>query len=321
MKDFEINKSLFEDSSTIDFGGDDGNEFDFLAGFDDEGTETGTATADTTAEAGDGDGFADPQTEEAGADEGAAPTTEQGAAEAGADTDKYTFIAKIDHKDQEVTVSKDDLPTMYQKAQNMDRANQRATVARQEADHHKQNLERIAATARNLNFEGETSEEVIQAMLNSLTESARSAKVSSMVSAGTNKEVAEFIVDQQMKPQEPVQAPASVSAEGKNATPTPEQFNQDLQMLLARRPELRNQTHFPEEVLQAYAQGEDLTVAYLDYESRKATAEKAALESQNRIYKQNQESASKAPVKGVSGSGTTGAKEDPWLAGFDDADW
>lgn len=322
MKNLEMNQGLFEDGSTIHFGGEDGEQFDFLAGFDDEGTSAGTAEADTTAEAEDtGDGFSDPETEEAGTDDGVAPTTEQDAAEVPADPEKYTFIAKIDHKDQEVTVAKEDLPTMYQKAQNMDRANQRANTARQEADQYKKNLDRIAATARTLNFQGETPEEVIQAMLDSVTESARNAKVSSMVNAGTAKDVAEFIVDQQMKPQEPVEVPASVSEGTQSDVPTPEQFNQDLQMLLARRPELRQQTHFPDEVLQAYAQGEDLTVAYLDYESRKSAAEKAELENQNRIFKQNQESANKAPVRGVSGSGTTGAKEDPWLAGFDDESW
>ena len=322
MDNFEINKSLFEDGSTIQFGGEGGEEFDFLAGFDDDGADAGTATADTTAEAEDmGDDFATPDSEETGAEEGAAPTTEQGAAEGQEEPETYTFIAKIDHKDQEVTVAKQDLPTMYQKAQNMDRANQRATTARQEADQYKRNLDRIAATARTLDFQGETTEEVIQAMLDSVTESARSARVNSMVSAGTAKDVAEYIVGQQMKPQEPVEAPASASEGAQSGIPTPEQFNQDLQLLLARRPELRDQTHFPDEVLQAYAQGENLTVAYLDYESRKAAAEKAELENQNRIYKQNQESASKAPVRGVAGSGASAAREDQWLAGFDDEYW
>ena len=62
-------------------------------------------------------------------------------------------------------------------------------------------------------------------------------------------------------------------------------------------------------------------ITYLDYESKQSAAEKQALEKQNRIFRQNQESANRAPVKGVSGSGGISSKEDPWLAGFDDPYW
>lgn len=95
-----------------------------------------------------------------------------------------------------------------------------------------------------------------------------------------------------------------------------------MQALLKRRPELVSKTDkFPEEVLQAYIGGENLTVAYLDYEAKQAAAEKKALEEANRVLQRNQESARRAPVKGVASSGGTGGKEDPMLAGFDETYW
>ena len=78
---------------------------------------------------------------------------------------------------------------------------------------------------------------------------------------------------------------------------------------------------FPDEVLQAYMEGENLTVAYMEYEMKQAAAERAGLQEQNRVLQQNQKSAARAPVKGVSGGGETGGKEDFTLAGFDDPDW
>ena len=107
--------------------------------------------------------------------------------------------------------------------------------------------------------------------------------------------------------------------------PDAEQFTKDLQALLEKRPELSNREGaepFPQEVLTAYMGGEDLTVAYLDYEAKQSAAEQAALREHNRILRQNQSAAMKAPVKGVSGGGEDlSAREEQWLKGFDDREW
>lgn len=313
----EINSSLFEDSSTIHFGGDGGEAFDFLQGFDD--ADTGEAgAADTNGASATEEGAEEAAQGTETAEE--APTTEQTQEQTEPTSGKLTFKAKVDHQEQDVSVDESELPSLYQKAMNMDRANQRANTARQEAEGYKSYIERIADTARTLDFQGETAEEAIEAMLSSVLGSARDSKVEALINGGTAKEVAEFIVGQQMKAPEQAQPTQQVKT-GESAAPSAEQFSKDLQQLIAKRPELRSMQEFPEEVLAAYAQGENLTVAYLDYESRKTAAEMQALANQNKIFKQNQESANKAPVKGVTGSGGTDAKEDIWLKGFDDNYW
>ena len=328
-----IEQTAFEDESTIHFGGD-GEEFDFLAGFDDDASASETPTTEQqSAENQEGSETEESEGHDVGDAE--APTTEQQSAEPG----KLTFKAKIDHQEQDVSIEADELPTIYQKAQNMDRAVQRANKAQQDMEQYRSSIEEIASMARGLGFDGTTPEEAIRAAMNDMTHSTREQRVEALVNVGTAKEVAEFVVDQQMKPapaaepheteaEEQQQAEAETQEEpadgtdpGSN-TPTPEQFNLELQNLLARRPELlESGKPFPEEVLKAFMDGENLTVAYLDYESKQSAAERQELEKQNRIFRQNQESAKRAPVRGVSGSGGISSKEDPWLVGFDDPYW
>ena len=74
--------------------------------------------------------------------------------------------------------------------------------------------------------------------------------------------------------------------------------------------------------MRAYADGADLLSAYSAY--RVQASEKAAksIKKENQILKQNAASAAKAPVKGVSGGGSTNQKkEDPFLKGFDSDNW
>ena len=121
-----------------------------------------------------------------------------------------------------------------------------------------------------------------------------------------------------------VKEPEAVSEASVPEAPDAARFTEDLKNLLSKRPGLAARGEgepFPQEVLTAYMAGEDLTVAYLDYEAKKAAAERAALVEHNRILRQNQSAAAKAPVKGVSGSGDLSAREDQYLAGFDDNDW
>ena len=330
----EFDQAMFEDSSTINFGGEDG--FDLFAGFDEETDETGADAADTTG----AEGAATQDSEDTGDEESAgtetedaeqdAPTTEQPSG-----PEKLTFTAKIDHKEQEISIGADELPTIYQKAANMDRAVQRADAAKQDAERYKGVVNNVAALARKLDYSGDTPEDAIAAMISGITKSQRDSKVQELVSGGTAQEVAEFIVDQRMQSAETVDTaePDTANEDDPQDTseaddgsaeqaPSQEQFAKDLQELLARRPELVSSNgKFPEEVIQAYVSGENLTVAYLDYESKKNAAEKQALEKQTKVLKHNQESARRAPVKGVSSSGGTGGKEDPWLAGFDDEYW
>ena len=337
----DMDQSLFEDESTLHFGGEEGEEFDYLAGFDnDTGSvqEAPTTEQDAAEQAREVSDTGEAANAESGCeDPGDAPTTEQTEDQAG----KLTFKAKIDHQEQNVSIGTDELPTLYQKAQNMDRAVQRANQAQQDAEQYRKSMAEFAAKARALGAEGETPTDVLRALMDSITSSARTQQIEELVSGGTAKEVAEFVVDQRMKSaaaqeqtapevREPEAAAekaeepedASQAKDGVQEPPSPEQFNLDLQKLLSLRPEiLETGKPFPDEVLNAYMKGENLTVAYLDYESKQTAAEKQTLEKQNRIFQQNQESAKRAPVRGVAGSGGIDSKQDPWLAGIDDPYW
>ena len=110
---------------------------------------------------GDGDDiFADPSewkgstsnegSQESDTTESDAPTTEQSAEgneEQGAETEqlpttqpevaaprKLKFQATIDHQSQDVEIDESDLPTLYQKAQNLDRAQERQRQPRQDGE-------------------------------------------------------------------------------------------------------------------------------------------------------------------------------------------
>jgi hypothetical protein len=329
------NSSSFSNSSDVTL--DTEGTMDLFAGFDD--TAPVTETTGEAEEAAESSGEESEETqvpfsqdttrdEEPAAETEATPTTEQQPQpdEAG----DLTFNAKINHQEQSVTLRRDELPTIYQKAQNMDRAVQRANEAKEELGRYKAMVDQAMGLAKVMNFSGETPEATIEAMVNGISETARNSQVSAMVEAGTAQEVAEYIVDQRMKDaRESVaetEVPAS-SAETETAEPmappTTEQFSADLQTLFQKRPELRStQTPFPDQVLKAYMNGENLTAAYLEYEARQNAQELETLRKQNQVYQQNEAAAQKAPIKkGVSASGGTQQQEDPMLVGFDDPYW
>ena len=334
----EFDQAMFEDNSTVQLGGYGDQEL--FAGFDDEeqasvsdANAEDTTDAETAENAETQDSGTDGAEESANGapeDQEEAPTTEQPSA-----PEKLSFKAKIDHKEQDVSIVPEDLPVIYQKSVNMDRAVQRAAEAQKELERYKGVVGSVASMAQMLNYSGDTPEAAIEAMISGITQSQRESRVKDLVDGGTAQEVAEFVVDQQMQsaardtaaPENPNdtqtgQEDAAADDAAVGSAPSQDQFASDMQALLKRRPELVSKTDkFPEEVLKAYIGGENLTVAYLDYEAKQAAAEKKALEEANRVLQRNQESARRAPVKGVASSGGTGGKEDPWLAGFDETYW
>jgi hypothetical protein len=324
--------TIFSNSSDVTLDTEGG--LDLFAGFDDTAPVTETTGAEEAAES-----MADEERAEAASSQDTtqedapapetetAPTTEQ---QPQTDENDLTFNAKINHQEQSVTLRRDQLPTIYQKAQNMDRAVQKATEAKEALERYKGMVDQAMGLAKVMNFSGETPEATIEAMVNGLSETARTAKVNAMVEAGTAKEVAEYIADQQMKDARDSVAEAEVTEEAAAeesaetvTPPTSEQFLQDLQELTARRPGIKGTTDpFPQEVMEAYMRGENLTTAYLEYEANQAAKELAELRRQTQILQQNQASAQKAPIKtGVSASGPDQAQEDPMLQGFDDPYW
>lgn len=328
----EMNAEVFGNSSDFDVNGGGANEpeYDIFAGWDDGIPQKAEADGEPVASEADLPEPAPEEEQEAQqADaETEAPTTEQ------TEPKKLSFRAKIDHKEQDVSIREDELPAIYQKAQNADRAERRASEAKATADTYKAYMDKMARVAGLMNFSGETLEGKLDALYEGIVGSAKESKVKELVEAGTAQEVAEFVVNQQMKDAEQGMATAGVQDEpeaadkgGNDGTqqqpPTPEQFQQDLQALFARFPDAAGDgAEFPHEVMEAYIRGENLTVAYMDHRVRNAAAENQRLKEQNRILQQNQASAKKAPIhSGVSGSTGRQKAEDPMLAGFDDKGW
>jgi len=308
------------------------DDFDFTAGFDSTGSEDTAVTENPT----EGDTTPETGTEEPAPAEEAnpsetsesAPTTEQGPEDNG----KLHFTAKIDHQEQEIDLDPKELPTIYQKAANMDRAVKRATDIENQVAELQGRLSDIASLARVLNFEGDTDEAVIAAMREGLTDGARKSQIDAMVGEGTSQQVAEYIADQRIKEAAQAKQQAVPSAPDESGVPSPEQFSKDLQELLELKPELKNPgTQFPDEVLQAYMGGANLKDAYFRWETTSTAAKNAELEERNaelakqlKILQQNQASAQRAPVRGVSSGGGAASgqqAEDPYTAGFDDDYW
>lgn len=320
MNENTIDAAAFQNTSGFN---PEGGELDLLAGWYDE-----DVTAENPSETDDGGEVAEEQPEpqqgnEVEADE--APTTEP------ENDGKLTFTAKIDHREQEVSISLDDLPALYQKAANMDRAVKRADEASATAARLQSLIDKGALAARAMEIEGDSNEDVVGNMFDTTIDSFRQTKVESYVAAGMPKDAAEVIANQQLRDaQEKSEAKAEVhkaeeiSEDDTQPTrPTVEQFTEDFHQLVANHPELQDPgKQFPDEVMSAYMNGQNLEAAYLKYERDRIAAEYKQLRDQNAILQQNQASAKRAPIKkGVSSVAGNTKAEDPYLAGWYDDDY
>ena len=99
-------------------------------------------------------------------------------------------------------------------------------------------------------------------------------------------------------------------------------FRREMMELLEKYPELRerlkNGEGMPHEILVSCAKdGVSLQVAYAEYQMRQAQEQAQQLRRENEILKKNAAMAAKAPVKGATLGGDTGAKgKDPFLVGL-----
>ena len=110
-----------------------------------------------------------------------------------------------------------------------------------------------------------------------------------------------------VEPAAPVEKPASVD------------FKNAWSQLKALDPNLKE---VPSEVADAVGKGVDPQVAYLKYVMDRSAKTAASLKKENEVLKQNAASAAKAPVRGVTGGGSTAPKkEDSFLKGFDSDEW
>ena len=289
---------------------------------------------------GEGDDiFADPATWKGNADvqadknesgtdnaDGEAPTTEQEAdsegdqgteAEGqptkqseGTGSRKLKFTATIDHKTEDVEIDESELPTIYQKARNTDRAQERQ---RKSSDSLKK-MEKLSKALEYTDiddfYKGTVDNLVTQRKNELIAEGVHSAVAERMA----KEDYAELLAV--------VNAPQNAPAPSEGAR----DFDAETQELLAKHPELNAGNPVPDEVIMEAATpgGPSLLQAFENYLARQRAsmrqtekAELNALRKENKTLKQNADAASRAPVRSATQGGATNeAADDPFLKGL-----
>jgi len=213
---------------------------------------------------------------------------------------------QFDHEDREEEISDADLPELLQKARSVDRYKERLDSARSSQDR----LDRIA---RAMQYENGS------AFLDAILENAQSSEMEALRGKGVPDEIAEDYIGR--KYAEAMEGPYTEPAQ-----PAPgRDFVAEATELLNVHPELAGRD-LPQEVFEMAARpGVSLLQAYAEHERRvsRAEAEQARTEAEklrkeNRILKNNADSADRAPVSGVSkgGRASDNDADDPFLKGF-----
>lgn len=230
-------------------------------------------------------------------------------------TNKLKFTARVDHKDLDVEMNAEDLPSVYQKAQVTDRVQAKLAQINPAYD-------RMAALAKSMGYDS------VEAMADAAEENFKQTEIEKLTAEGVHPRVAQEMVERQMRDRVPAPTPPP-AAEPPVETPakvTPStgarDFQAEIAELLKAKPALRGQK-LPEEVVQAVVKdGKSVLAAYTDYAEQQSNAELAALRKENQILKQNAAAAAKAPVSSTTKGGATDTKaKDPFIEGFDSDDW
>lgn len=218
---------------------------------------------------------------------------------------KLRFRINADHVEREIALDPADLPTVYQKSLVLDRYQQRVADLEKE-------LSRWDNIAAGLKFENR------DALHTSLFEGA----------------VQDFIAEHPSVPEEMARdyitrqfaaaAPAPKQEPAQEAKPAGERdFKQEVAELFRAYPSARTE-RIPDEVTtDALTMSKPLVQAYADWKARTASAKATRTERENKILKQNQAAAARAPVSKVTGGGITDNKPiDDFLRGFEeDSAW
>jgi len=270
-----------------------------------EASDGTTTAAEEDAGTGESEGNGDPTT-------AAQPAT----------SDKLRFKATVDHEDKDIELDISELPTLYQKAAVMDRYQQKVAeltpykdqVAALQQRYSGMETELAAwdAIAKGLDFEDRT------ALRNGVIENA----VQNYISDHPNvpEEMARDFITRKFQA-----APQAKAPEVKPDQPAPaapkRDFRREVTALFEAFPDARGQ-QLPESVLQAAVAGKPLAQAYAEFVAGKAKADAETAKHENKILRQNQESAKRAPGLGVTGGGKTDTSpEDDFLRGFNSDSW
>lgn len=258
-------------------------------------------------------GQAKEEEEETATDESTEEVPATDEPEVPAPSNKLRFQAKVDHEARDVELNPEDLPSIYEQSQALPRYKERLRAAEAE-------LAEWDSVAKQLKYDDRKAfrtgviENAVQNYLeehpNVPEDMARDYLMGRFNAAVKQESPA---VDQPTEPE-----PAQVTA-----PPAPARdFKSEVAELFSRFPEARNAALPDEVTVAAVTQNKPLIQAYSEYAARKATADANAVRQENKILKQNQASAAKAPVSGVSrGGGTDNRPEDPFLKGFNEDTW
>ena len=221
---------------------------------------------------------------------------------------------QFDHEDREEEIDDADLPELLQKARSVDRYKQRLDSAQSIQD-------RLSSLARAMKYDSS------EAFLGAILENARTSEMEALRAKGVPDEIAEDFIDRKYAGTAPAQVTQQETA---SAQTQPERdYKAEAVELLTARPGLAGKK-LPAEVFAAASQpGVSLLQAYTEYERKEsqAEAERARneaekLRKENRILKNNADSADRAPVSGVSKGGRAedNSSNDPFLKGFNSLD-
>lgn len=229
-----------------------------------------------------------------------APTTEQTEAK----PEKIRVKVKRDHQEQEVDIDRDELPGLWQKAENYDRL---------ESKYKKQNemVQSMSALAKQMGFDD------AKAMVEHAFSKNRDERVQELVDEGTAREIAEDFIDR--KDRESMEASRLVDEKPNESAPD---YKIQVDELFAVRPDLRGKIEkFPDEVIKAVVKEKiPLRTAYAEWEARTAKAEQERLKKENELFAQTAQTATRAPVRGTNGGQADKAEKlDPFLSAFRNA--
>lgn len=235
---------------------------------------------------------------------------------------KLKFQAKVDHKVTDVEMDFDELPTVYQKAQNYSRFEKKYAAANE-------TIQRMAALSAQLGYAS------IEEMLNSAGESDRKARIQALVDEGTNEKIAADFVDRDIakvkadleakaKAAEQEDKPGQKETKGEKAKgESAPDFKAQVAELLQLRPDLKEMKTLPQEVVTSVVEkGTPLRIAYAEWEAKQLKAENERIRREKELLAQQADSASRAPVRGATDRmDDKGDPEDHFLKGFNRRRW
>lgn len=223
-----------------------------------------------------------------------------------ADDGLLHFTATVDHVQRDVELDPADLPAIYEKSTAVDRYKARISALEEE-------LKQWDSLASGLKYENR------EALRNGLFE----AQVQDFIAEHPSvpEEMARDYITRQLGA---VQAkPATQEPESAPDQTQDRDYKQEVSDLFSAFPDARYEM-IPDEVTnEAISKNIPLVQAYASWKAKTATATASRVQRENKILKQNQAAAARAPVSRVTGGGQTDTKpQDDFLRGFeDDSAW